>query len=150
MGTLPKNGSKRWHQEYLQQLQRAVKWHKIEKNYQVGDIVLLTDGSVFQCQWTTAKILAVHPGADGVVRAVDVQVVKSELPAKYDSKTMLAEQIKIKTAVYRRPVHKLAMLLSVDEVPESCKFSLEDLPTKDDVKQAFMAREDVMSSSSQT
>ena len=141
---------KRWNQEYLQQLQRAVKWHKKEKNYQVGDLVMLTDGNVFQCQWTMAKIVAVYPGKDGVVRAVDVQVETAVIPKDYDSKVKLAQQIITKTAVYRRPVHKLAMLLAADEVPESCKIPLEDLPTKDSMKQAFMAREDVMSSPSQT
>ena len=39
---------KRWSQEYLQQLQRAVKWHRKKKNYQVGDLVLLTDGNALQ------------------------------------------------------------------------------------------------------
>ena len=37
------------------------------------------------------------------------------------------------------------MLLSVDKVPEGCQLPQEDLPTKDIMKQGFMAREDVMS-----
>ena len=137
---------KRWSQEYLQQLQRAVKWHKRQKNYQVGDIVLLTDGNVFLQQWSTAKIIKVYPGKDGAVRAVDVQVVKHQMPPKYDSKIKLAKQMIVKTAVYRRPITKLAMLLSVDEVPQCCQIPEEDLPTEERMKQAFIAGEDVMSS----
>ena len=135
---------KRWSQEYIQQLQRAVKWHKKDKNFQVGDIVLLTDGNTFVQQWSTAKIVAVYPGADGIVRAVDVQVVKSIVPELYDSKKKMADQIEIKTAIYRRPTHKLAMLLAVDEVPASCQL------TDDNMKEAFMAREDVTTSTSQS
>ena len=134
---------KRWSQEYLQLLQKAVKWHKPRKNFQPGDIVLLTDGNVFQQHWSTAKIIKVYPGADGAVRAADVRVA---MPEKYDSKKKLAEQIVVKAAVYRRPIHKLAMLLAIDEIPESCQLSQDDLPSKEFMKGSFIAREDVMSS----
>ena len=121
---------KRWSQEYLQQLQRAVKWHKREKNFQPGDIVLLTDGNTFHQQWSTARIEKVYTGVDGAVRAADVRVVKSYTPEKYDNKRKLAEQIVVKTAVYRRPIHKLAMLLAMDEVPEDCQLDVTNLPSR--------------------
>ena len=107
----------RWSREYLQQLQRAVKWHKQTRNFQVGDLVLLTDGGVYQCQWTMAKVIAIHPGRDNIVRAVDVQVEQAVIPKGCKTKAQLAQQI-TKTAVYRRPVCKLSMLLAVDEVPK--------------------------------
>ena len=109
---------KRWSQEYLQQMQRAVKWHKRTRNHQMGDLVMLTDGNVYQCQWTMARVVAVHPGQDGIVRAVDVQVNMAIHPKGCTSKAEFARKIKTRTAVYRRPIHKLAMLLAVDEVPE--------------------------------
>ena len=46
----------------------------------------------------------------------------------------LADQIVIKTAVYRRPIHKLSMLLAMDEVWESCQLSQDHLPTKEFMK----------------
>ena len=49
----------RWSREYLQQLQKATKWHKRTRNYAVGDLVMLTDGNEFQCQWTMAKVTKV-------------------------------------------------------------------------------------------
>ena len=116
----------------------------------MGDIVLLTDGNVFLQQWSTARILKIYPGADGAVRAVDVKVVKSYVPEKYDPKIKLADQIIIKTAVYRRPIHKIAMLLAMDEVPECCQLPQDDLPTKELMKGSFIAGEDVMSSLHQT
>ena len=117
---------KRWSQEYLQQLQKAVKWHRQEKNYQVGDMVMLTDGNVFKQQWTMGKVVAVYPGKDGVVRATDVQLEVAVTPTHYESNQELAQTISTRTSVLRRPVHKLAMVLSVDEVPES---SIMDAPT---------------------
>ena len=77
---------------------------------------MLTDGNVYQCQWTMAKVVAVYPGKDHIVRAVDVQVERAVIPTDCKTKAQLAQ--KITTAVYRRPVCKLSMLLAVDEVPE--------------------------------
>ena len=107
----------RWSQEYLQQLQRATKWHKPTRNYQVGDLVMLTDGNEFKCQWSMAKVIKVYPGVDGYVRAVDVQVETKVLPTTYANKEDLAAKIKTRTSLFRRPITKLALLLAVDEIP---------------------------------
>ena len=108
---------RRWPTEYLQHLQRAVKWTKKTANYKPGDLVMMTDGNFFQAQWTMAKVVKVYPGQDGLVRAADIQVETAFIPKKYASKTELAQLIKAKTAVYRRPVHKLVLLLPEKEVP---------------------------------
>ena len=71
----------RWSHEYLQHLQKATKWHKKTKNYAVGDMVMLTDGKEFDCQWTMAKIVDVFPGKDGLVRSVNVQVEHVIVPS---------------------------------------------------------------------
>ena len=138
---------RRWSQEYLQQLQRAVKWHKREPNFRVGDIVLLTDGNIFQCQWSHAKVVAVYPGKDGVVQAVDVEVKKTILPAKYNSPQEFLSLLQTKTSVFRRPVAKLVMLLPVDETPEECMLPEAELPNKNLQKQGFSPREYVLTSS---
>ena len=44
-------------------------------------------------------------------------------------------------------MHKLAMLLSVDETPEECKLPEKELPDKALMKQGFMAGEYVVTSS---
>ena len=108
----------RWSQEYLQILQKATKWHRASQNYMVGDLVLLTDGNEFKCKWSLGKIVAVYPGNDGLVRVVDVQVETSILPTKYANKEELAAKIKTRTSIFRRPVAKLALLLSNDETPD--------------------------------
>ena len=107
----------RWSQEYLQQLQKATKWHKSTRNYIIGDLVMLTDGNAFQCQWTMAKVVNVYPGKDGLVRAVDVQLEKRIIPAGCNTKEQLARKIRTTTSILRRPVTRLALLLAVDEFP---------------------------------
>ena len=108
----------RWSREYLQSLQKATKWHKKTKNFKIGDLVMLTDGKEFGCQWTMAKIIEVFPGKDGLVRSVRVQVEHVIIPKNYDTKSDFLKKLKTRTATYRRPITKLSMLLGADECPE--------------------------------
>ena len=105
----------RWSQEYLQQMQKATKWHRRKRNFAVGDLVMLTDGNAFHCQWTMAKVIKTYPGKDGLVRAVDVQLEHKVIPKSCTSKAKLIKEIKTRTSIFRRPVSKLALLLAVDE-----------------------------------
>ena len=109
---------KRWSTEYLQQLQRAAKWHKRSRNFCVGDLGMMIDSSVFPAQWCMAKVIAIYPGQDGAVRAVDVQMEKVVKPVNHTNREQFLEGLTTKTAIYRRPVHKLALLLGADELPE--------------------------------
>ena len=119
----------RWSHEYLQQLQRAVKWHRPRKNYEVGDLVLLTENDTYQCQWITAKVVAVYPGKDGVVRTVDLQIEHISTPEKWTNKKDFLNKLKKRTTISRRPVSKLSLLLAVDELPEHCKMITEQDPS---------------------
>ena len=107
----------RWSQEYLQQLQKATKWHHKERNFQVNDLVMLTDGNQFKAQWSMAKVVKVYPGRDGLVRAVDVQLETKVIPKTIINNVQLAKEIKTSTSILRRPITKLALLLAADELP---------------------------------
>ena len=109
---------KRWSAEYLQQMQKAGKWHKTRTNLQTGDLVLMTDGNIFATQWTMGKVVATYQGKDGLVRAVDVQtetIIQS--PPSTSNKTFASKQLKTKTSIFRRPISKLALLLSTGTAP---------------------------------
>ena len=98
---------KRWSVEYLQQLQRLQKWRKPSPNLKVGDIVIIRDDHAFIQHWPMAKVLETHPGRDGLVRVVT---------------------IKTATTVLKRPVTKLALLLSEDPEPHSTITSSPSVP----------------------
>ena len=105
----------RWSQEYLQHLQASYKWKKPTINFKVNDIVLLTDCNTFQAQWVTGKVVATHPGQDGLVKAVDVAVprVVKPFPTSGDKKKY-ANDLQIRTVTYRTPIAKLGRLLPED------------------------------------
>lgn len=82
---------RRWSEEYLSSLNKYSKWHRQSKNLEVGDIVVLKEDNMITTQWILAKVIEVYPGKDGLVRVATVKTAKG---------------------VYKRPVSKIAVLLS--------------------------------------
>ncbi|EZA46580.1 hypothetical protein X777_00012, partial [Ooceraea biroi] len=75
--------------EYLHHLQTRNKWHQPERNVKTGDLVLVVDERTPPSKWPLARVIAVHPGADGLVRVVSVRT---------------------STSTYKRPITKLCPL----------------------------------------
>ena len=81
----------RWSFEYLSSLQRFQKWHSPTRNFAVDDIVLVKESTLVPTHWPMAWVTRVYKGNDGLVRVVDI---KSSTGGSY-----------------KRPVHKLILLL---------------------------------------
>ncbi|XP_038068389.1 uncharacterized protein LOC119737840 [Patiria miniata] len=64
---------KRWTAEYLPTLQRRQRWLEPQANFKAGDLVLVKDDNLPRSQWPLARILKTFPGADGLVRSVEVR-----------------------------------------------------------------------------
>ena len=64
---------KRWLKELLPSLGPRSKWIHDNRDYQVGDQVLVVSKDLPRYKWKTARILTVHPGRDGRVRVVDIE-----------------------------------------------------------------------------
>jgi hypothetical protein len=62
----------RWSKEYLNTLLLRRKWTSSPRDLQVGDIVILKNVSTSPLHWPLGRIVATHPGHDGVVRVVSV------------------------------------------------------------------------------
>ena len=80
---------RRFTKEYLPLLTIRTKWHKEQRNIEVGDLVLVIDKDMPRGKWKLGRIQETYPGDDGHVRAV---------------------QVKTPTGVYTRPVVKLCLL----------------------------------------
>lgn len=64
---------KRWHREYLHTLQNRPKWTNSQKNFEIGDLVLVHEDNVSPLQWKRGRVTKVIPGRDQVVRVVEVK-----------------------------------------------------------------------------
>ena len=88
----------RWKKEYLSSLQSRQKWQKEQRNFKVGDIVLVKDAELFGArnEWPLARIISVYPSEDGLVRSVTLHVATRDPTGK-------PTQLK-------RPISKLVLL----------------------------------------
>lgn len=69
----------RWHLEYLNELQKRQKWTEEGPAIDVGKIVMVKDKAQPCSQWVLGKIIEVHRGEDGIIRAATVKTVKGNL-----------------------------------------------------------------------
>ncbi|KAL0880858.1 hypothetical protein ABMA27_002041 [Loxostege sticticalis] len=58
---------------YLTRLQQRPKWRTPQKEFQVGDLVLLKDVRYPPSKWMLGRIVAKHPGQDNLTRAYSVR-----------------------------------------------------------------------------
>ncbi|XP_054722391.1 uncharacterized protein LOC129232176 [Uloborus diversus] len=84
---------RRWHLEYLNQLQQRTKWKKPRRNLRVNDLVLLKEDNLPPLQWSLGRVVQVFPGDDGAVRVVDVKTQRGQ---------------------FRRPITKCCLLPTED------------------------------------
>lgn len=66
----------KWKHEYLKTLQLRHKWQGKRPNLQEGDVVLLKDNQAKRNQWPVGLITKTFPEEDGLVRKVQVEIVK--------------------------------------------------------------------------
>lgn len=85
---------RRWTREYLHNLQLRSKWLNKQLNIQSNDIVLIVDDNLPRHCWMLGRVVNSLPGRDGLVRAVEV---------------------KTRSGVYTRPIHKLCLLESATD-----------------------------------
>jgi len=87
---LAKQFWQRWRREYLQTLQLRHKWHLVEPNLAIDDIVLLYDEHVPRGKWPLGRVVHVYPDDEGRVRQAEIRTI---------------------TGTYCRPVTKLCKIL---------------------------------------
>ena len=70
---------RRWHDEYLNELQVRQKWTEKHSNLKAGTIVLIKDKNIPCTRWSLGRIIEAIPSDDGVVRKAIVQTCDSVL-----------------------------------------------------------------------
>ncbi|XP_008557268.2 uncharacterized protein LOC103578094 [Microplitis demolitor] len=68
-----------WSTSYLQRQLAITKWQRPTHQIQVGSLVLLTDKRFPPTKWPLARIIALHPGKDGLTRVATLKTVNSTL-----------------------------------------------------------------------
>lgn len=96
-----------WSADYLTSLIPRKKWKKVEKNVEIGQVVLINDNNLPVTQWLIGRILEILPSKDELVRSVIVEVAnKNDGSANYTKKT----------SKLTRAVQKLCVLPTENEI----------------------------------
>jgi len=67
----------RWLRGWLPRLYLRKKWLNPQKYLQVGEVVLIVLPDTPRGQWPLGRVIEVHPGEDGRVRAAKIQVERN-------------------------------------------------------------------------
>ena len=107
----------RWRNEYLQKLQVRRKWIQPKRNLAVGDVVISKESEEARNKWPLGRVVQVYPSEDGLVRKVKLLMADEDLDdcGKRQSPPSYLD----------RPIHKLVLLLTTDEVAG------EDIPSQE-------------------
>ena len=70
---------KRWKTEYMAALQERHKWQRLNRNLQLGDLVLVTTENTHRNQWPLGIVVDILPSEDGLTREVMVRTAHGEL-----------------------------------------------------------------------
>ncbi|XP_050344657.1 uncharacterized protein LOC126769788 [Nymphalis io] len=63
----------RWSKEYISELQIRIKWRSCKGSLKLNSLVLLKEDNLPPLKWRMGRIVAVHPGPDGIIRVADVK-----------------------------------------------------------------------------
>ena len=85
---------KRWIMEYPRSVIKRQKWHEPRRNFQIGDVVLISDYNMPRGKWPLGKVSKVFPDQAGNVRVV---------------------LLKTATGIFKRPISKLCLILPSKE-----------------------------------
>ena len=89
-------------------LQVRRKWIQPKRNLAVGDVVISKESEEARNKWPLDRVLQVYPSEDGLVRKVKLLMADGDLDdcGKRQSPPSYLD----------RPIHKLVLLLTTDEV----------------------------------
>lgn len=68
---------RRFYEEYLHAQHPRKKWYKANEDIKIGDLVVIIDENLPPAKWMMARIISIHPGADGLVRMVTAKTQHS-------------------------------------------------------------------------
>lgn len=95
----------RWKNEYVLNLIHRTKWKGLQRNVEVGDVVIVKEDNTPPSRWWMARVVEVYPGSDGLVRTVKIRHRGND---------------------YLRPIRKLGVLIPVSEQGASKEKEIEE------------------------
>ena len=93
---------KKWKIVVFHSLVPQYKWHKSQRNVQIGDVVLMIEENALVGEYRLGQVSDVKVSKDGLVRSAKIRCVNRK-------------DEKITTSVLERPIHKLCVIVPREE-----------------------------------
>ena len=74
----------------------------MQRNFCIGDVVLLKEENMPRNRWPTTRVIETFPNKDGLIRSVNLKVASSGSNGKI--------------TVLKRPINKLVLLVEADPI----------------------------------
>ena len=109
-------------------LQVRQKWVQPKRNLAVGDIVISKESESTRSKWPLGKVVQVYPSDDGYVRKVRLLIADGNLDD--------GSKRQRPPSYLDRPIHKLVLLLTADEMFQEDVFHEEtrEVPIEEPTK----------------
>ena len=106
-------------------LQVRRKWIQPKRNLAMGDVVISKESEEVRNKWPLGRVVQVYPSEDGLVRKVKLLMADGDLDD--------CGKRKSPPSYLDRPIHKLVLLLTTDEVAGEDTLSQEtgDVPIEE-------------------
>ncbi|XP_011313423.1 uncharacterized protein, partial [Fopius arisanus] len=95
--------------ECLQRYHSTYKWNQRQRNINEGDMVLMIDDDQPPAHWPLARVTAVRPGADRLVRVAELITARAEIPTNRDGEPE-PQNARVQRLTFTRPIAKLCLL----------------------------------------
>ena len=96
----------KWYRDYFSTMLVRQKWHLKQRNFQIGDIVLLHEDKPLRGSWKMAEITSIEPSSDGCVRDVTLRYKPSTEGKEYSGKPYIS---------IKRSTHRLVLIIEANE-----------------------------------
>ncbi|XP_043234175.1 uncharacterized protein LOC122387784 isoform X1 [Amphibalanus amphitrite] len=97
---------KKWYRDYFTQMIVRQKWHIQQRNFQVGDIVIVQEDNPARATWRMAEISKIEPSSDGLVRDVTLRYKPLTSGSEYNGRPDI---------LIKRSTHRLILIIETDE-----------------------------------
>ena len=92
----------KWRTVVFHSLVPQFKWHRTQRNVQVGDVVLLKEEEAKVADYKLGMVIGIKSSKDGLVRSVKVRCLNRT-------------ESKFTVSYIDRPIHKLCVIVPVEE-----------------------------------
>ncbi|CAG9135443.1 unnamed protein product [Plutella xylostella] len=123
----------RWSKEYVSELQQRVKWRSCKDGLKLDTLVVVKEDNLPPLKWRMGRVVAVHPGSDGIARVADIRTSTGAASLVSARRAAVSARLSALAALQRRVLRADTWLLRARPQP----------PTQEEIKEQEQEMKDI-------